>query len=189
MSWKLAELRWRHDIGLYESRWDKESDALPVERNKAIKAFEVRGGKTRNLSSSRCVANTTLAGQKNVGLGKPVMLASSAPRSSIEAATLQTSPSRPTRSRTLSSSSLVPLLRTTSNCSRDPSAPTSCFQKGDLERRQPAARSHSSFAFSRSSSEVHSPSFDRVQHIETDGNETCEQRAAILTPSSRATNC
>ena len=40
MSWKLAELKWRQELGLYESRWEMESSALPIERKRAIQAFE-----------------------------------------------------------------------------------------------------------------------------------------------------
>lgn len=43
MSWKLAELKWRQELGLYQNRWERESDSLPLERKQAIHAFESRG--------------------------------------------------------------------------------------------------------------------------------------------------
>lgn len=43
MSWKLAELKWRQELGLYQSRWEREGGSLPLERKQAIHAFESRG--------------------------------------------------------------------------------------------------------------------------------------------------
>lgn len=42
MSWKLGELKWRQELGLYESRWERMSIALPVERKQAVEAYEQR---------------------------------------------------------------------------------------------------------------------------------------------------
>jgi hypothetical protein len=42
MSWKFAELKWRQDLGIYES-WDgRDVDWLPLERKRAIRAFQQR---------------------------------------------------------------------------------------------------------------------------------------------------
>ncbi|KPI38719.1 uncharacterized protein AB675_5807 [Cyphellophora attinorum] len=42
MSWKFAELKWRQDLGIYES-WDgRDVDWLPLERKRAIRAFQER---------------------------------------------------------------------------------------------------------------------------------------------------
>lgn len=43
MSWKLAELKWRQELGLYQSRRERDSGSLPLERKQAIHAFESRG--------------------------------------------------------------------------------------------------------------------------------------------------
>lgn len=43
MSWKLAELKWRQDLGLYESRWESnhggQAGSLPLARKQAVEAF------------------------------------------------------------------------------------------------------------------------------------------------------
>ena len=174
MSWKLAELRWRHDIGLYESRWAKESSALPVERKRAIEAFEKRGRRSRSLSASRGVAKSNLAIEKDASLGEPVMAASSAFRSSVEAITHERLPAQRAPGPQQSSFFLVPLLQTRSNCSTDQLALEGGFRRDDLLISHPTARCHSSSAFSRNSSEVLSPSPDRAQHLEGDSNETCK---------------
>lgn len=42
MSWKFAELKWRQDLGIYES-WDgRDVEHLPLERKRAIRVFEKR---------------------------------------------------------------------------------------------------------------------------------------------------
>ena len=106
MSWKLAELRWRHDIGLYESRWEKESGPLPVERKRAIEAFERRGRRSQSLSASGCAAKSNFTVEKDVSLGEPVMPALSAFGSSVEVVTHERPPAQRARSPQLSSSSL-----------------------------------------------------------------------------------
>lgn len=174
MSWKLAELRWRHDIGLYESRWGKESGALPVKRKRAIEAFDKRGRRSRSLSASRCAAKSNLAVEKDVNLGEPVMPALSAFRSSVEVITHERPPAQRARGLQLSSSSLVPLLQTKSNCSTDPVALKGLSQRDGLVGSHPTVRGHNCSAFSRSSSKVYSPSPDRAQHLEGDSNETCK---------------
>lgn len=47
MSWKLAELKWRQELGLYQSRWERDSGSLSLERKQAIHAFESRGRASR----------------------------------------------------------------------------------------------------------------------------------------------
>ena len=172
MSWKLAELRWRHEIGLYESRWEKDSGALPVERKRAIEVFERRVRRSQSLSASRCGPKSNLDGEKDVGLGDPVVPASPTARSSIDTTTRHTSPLGSSRGRTLSCSSLVPLLQTTPSCPRDPRGFQRALSRGDPARRQPATRFHSRSAFSRSSSEATSLSPDQAQHLEADANES-----------------
>lgn len=55
MSWKLAELKWREELGLYQSRWERDSGPLPLERKQAINAFE------RRKRASPCRRGSTLA--------------------------------------------------------------------------------------------------------------------------------
>ena len=174
MSWKLAELRWRHDIGLYESRWERESGALPVERKRAVEAFDKRGRRSRSRSASRRAANSNLAVENDVNLGEPMMPALSAVRSSVEVIKHETPPAQRARGLQLSSPSLVPLLLTKSNCSTDPVDLKGLSQTDDLVGSHPTARCHSCSAFSRSSSKVYSPSPDRAQHLEGDPDETCK---------------
>lgn len=55
MSWKLAELKWREELGLYQSRWERDSGPLPLERKQAVNAFE------RRRRASPCRRGSTLA--------------------------------------------------------------------------------------------------------------------------------
>lgn len=40
MSWKLAELKWRQDLGLYESRWETKSTSLPFKHKQLDQPLE-----------------------------------------------------------------------------------------------------------------------------------------------------
>jgi hypothetical protein len=42
MSWKFAELKWRQDLGIYESWAGRDVDWLPLERKRAIRVFRER---------------------------------------------------------------------------------------------------------------------------------------------------
>jgi hypothetical protein len=117
MSWKLAELKWRHDIGLYESRWEKSSGTLPLERKRAIEAFERRDRKSRSWSPSRRFGKQSFAGEQDVGLGERLLPASTPPRSQVGSASAHTTPPRLTQDRDVSCSGLVPLLQHTSRAS------------------------------------------------------------------------
>lgn len=165
MSWKLAELRWRHDIGLYESRWEKEGGALPVERKKAIEAFERRGREPRSPSASRRFRKSITARDLEAGLGEPFLPHSPAFRSPVEPTTHNSSPPAP-RDRARSCSSPVSLLQT----SASPSNPAATSQNADqdeaAESYQAVARCHSCSALFRTSSQPPSGICERAQALE-----------------------
>ena len=70
MSWKLAELKWRQELGLYESRWEMESSALPIERKRAIQAFERARRRTLSQPESPRRRSTQASPIREASLGK-----------------------------------------------------------------------------------------------------------------------
>jgi hypothetical protein len=177
MSWKLAELRWRHDVGLYGSRWEKESGALPVERMRAIEVFERRGRKSRSLSPSRRAANANLVSvEKDLGLGEPLLPASPAARSPINPTTRRTTPtSQPSRGRGFSCSSLLSLPRTTSSPTKDIAA---ACQSPLLDcvpiLNDFAPPCQHAAEFSRGSSRVRFPTAEPGQRIDLEASHRCK---------------
>lgn len=170
MSWKLAELKWRHDIGLYESRWEKSSAPLPLERKRAIETFERRDRRSRSWSPSRRCDKQSLAGQQDVGLGEPLLPASPTPRPAVESTSKRTSFPRPTPDPGVSCSSLIPLLRTANK----PSGITAHSQSPILDEaivlELPATRRQSCSALSDHSSRFH-PSPDSTSPSEVSAEE------------------
>jgi len=114
MSWKLAELRWRHEAGLYESCWERRANSNVMKRKSA------GGEPSRQRSRSRSRSPATL--KKHEGL-----LDSAGPSSSQDHVYApDRAPSSneghslsPARCQPLLVSSVVPLLYST----RDPSYP------------------------------------------------------------------
>jgi hypothetical protein len=155
MSWKLAELRWRHDVGLYESRWEKDSGILPIERKRAIEAFEGRRGRSRSRTASeRDTKEHSIGG----GLGIPFSTASPALRLSLDVTVPH--PSSPL---------LIPLLQTSPDGPRYHQVAQSKSET-IRDHRRSVTRCHSCSVLSESSSHQPSPTLDHSSRLRPEVN-------------------
>jgi hypothetical protein len=166
MSWKLAELRWRHDVGLYESRWEKNSGVLPIERKRAIEAFEERRGRSRSRTASeRDTKEHSISG----GLGIPFSTASPALRLSLDVTVPQPTSPPPSFDHQVLHTSLLPLLQTSPDRSGHYQAPRS-NSKTLRDHRRSVTRCQSCSALSESSSRQLSPTFDNSSRLRPEVN-------------------
>jgi hypothetical protein len=127
MSWKLAELKWRHDVGLYESRWEKESGVLPVDRKRAVEAFERLSRVKKGCLGVRQGADFKTTAGYDDSLAQPLLRAS--PKrpatASVESTSYQRSRPPSPRDRGSSFPSLSPFLGNTFR----PYSPTAVSQR------------------------------------------------------------
>ena len=183
MSWKLAELRWRHEVGLFESRWQRDSGALPVERKKAIEVFQDRRRRSRSLSASKAVPRSNSAGENSVSLGNPLLGALPAPRSPSESSH-QTPPPRSYRGRAFSCSSVVPLLQALPSPRQDDETADGLVLRDLSNSKQPVTRYHSCSAFSPEASDHQSLPSGHDQPLETRSSILCKSHSSIILLSS-----
>ena len=181
MSWKLAELRWRHEVGLYESRWEKESGSLPVERKRVMAAFDRRGRRSRSLSASRCRAESPskFGGGRESSLDAPLMPASPAATSSIEVTHTAPTSSTP-RSPGTPWSFIPPLLRSASNHSRKLQGSQSPIPQSGLAEWQAATHFHSFPASRKSSPNTPPPESAKGQQPAPVDNRDSEYQTKVM---------
>ena len=140
MSWKLAELKWRQDLGLYESRWEMRSSTLPVERKRAIQAFKDAESKPRNPIRPLKCRQSPSSCRTHAGLdNKAVHPYSSSSAPDIEGTPVLTDEEP-------AFSSLVPLLRASSSASDGIAASHKSCRSDHKFLSQSTTRSQSSSA-------------------------------------------
>ena len=108
MSWKLAELSWRQELGLYESRWERQSGAVSISPIDPVVSKNDGRGRLRSRSGATRYRLSNAACEPGGGLGAPqTHRLSTGPHSSI-------SPS-PSTHHLDTIASTVPLLRSFNN--------------------------------------------------------------------------